>query len=406
MSNSTILNFTQYQKVKTDTHAVNIANNQTLGFKSQGVDSIYNNINEFASFLENKKTSSNDTEGNVLHTKRSLNISIRGNEGNGFFLVQNPEGKLLYTRRGDFEKNHEGFLVNGSGNFALGIGVDKTTAKVDINSFTRINLNEMVTHSTEASNKIALDLKLNSEALINSDANSPEGSFFSKDTNVYDSLGNIMKLQLQGRKIEQDKWKLEFFLEDANGGMIAVENSSKEITFDQLESSLATLPEDWSVNISTVRGETITLAIDPKSKIEQFAIHDNNHQVNLTTNGSGYSKVNNFEFNDQAILQAKFDNGSRKDLIKLGICSFPSPNHLTREGRDAFVSSQESGQHEIHFSLEDSVLTFSPQSVEQSNVDSTDEMLGMKESAYQQRLGYRVLSIEDKVKEDEIQLIK
>ena len=60
--------------------------------------------------------------------------------GDGFFVVQKPssftdgrpifDGSDLYTRRGDFQTDKDGFLVNGAGYYLMGIPVDATTGNL------------------------------------------------------------------------------------------------------------------------------------------------------------------------------------------------------------------------------------------------------------------------------------
>src|SRR5471030_173492 len=57
--------------------------------------------------------------------------------GDGYFVVQPPSGfsgatpiftgVASYTRRGDFQLNANGYLVNGSGYYLEGIPIDPTT---------------------------------------------------------------------------------------------------------------------------------------------------------------------------------------------------------------------------------------------------------------------------------------
>ena len=57
--------------------------------------------------------------------------------GDGYFIVQSPTGFTgntpifggvdSYTRRGDFQLNAQGYLVNGSGYYLEGIPIDPTT---------------------------------------------------------------------------------------------------------------------------------------------------------------------------------------------------------------------------------------------------------------------------------------
>ena len=60
--------------------------------------------------------------------------------GDGFFVVQKPasfvdgrptfDGIDLYTRRGDFQPDKNGYLVNGAGYYLMGIPVDATTGNL------------------------------------------------------------------------------------------------------------------------------------------------------------------------------------------------------------------------------------------------------------------------------------
>src|SRR4051812_32650987 len=120
----------------------NIANSQTTAFKridTSFQDLIPNNI------------PSKQISGTVLATSRATN-TVQGDfqsasigtfmaiNGDGFFVVQKPSnfvdgrptfaGSPLYTRRGDFSTDKDGFLVNGAGYYLMGIPVDAATGNL------------------------------------------------------------------------------------------------------------------------------------------------------------------------------------------------------------------------------------------------------------------------------------
>src|SRR5262249_44713865 len=76
----------------------------------------------------------NNVQGTIQSTTSTTDMAINGN---GFFVVQAPtsfNGNLplfsgidSYTRRGDFQLDANGYLVNGAGYFLEGIGIDPTT---------------------------------------------------------------------------------------------------------------------------------------------------------------------------------------------------------------------------------------------------------------------------------------
>ena len=57
-------------------------------------------------------------QGPIHHTNNPLNFAINGAEG--FFQVQQPDGKVLLTRNGTFHVNNQRQLVDGYGNSVLG----------------------------------------------------------------------------------------------------------------------------------------------------------------------------------------------------------------------------------------------------------------------------------------------
>jgi flagellar hook protein FlgE len=120
----------------------NIANSQTTAFKR--VDT------SFEDLIPDQVTSK-QVSGNVVANSRSTN-NVQGDiqtssigtfmavNGAGFFVVQKPstftdnrpvfDGIDRYTRRGDFQADKSGFLVNGAGYYLMGIPVDPTTGNL------------------------------------------------------------------------------------------------------------------------------------------------------------------------------------------------------------------------------------------------------------------------------------
>ncbi len=61
------------------------------------------------------------TQGTIEISSNALDIAI---EGDGFFIVQGPQGEQLYTRNGQFKTNSENEIVTTTGQRVLGYGVD------------------------------------------------------------------------------------------------------------------------------------------------------------------------------------------------------------------------------------------------------------------------------------------
>jgi flagellar hook protein FlgE len=120
----------------------NIANSQTTAFKridSAFVDLIPDNdpSKQLAGNVVANSRSTNTVQGDIQNSSVGTFMAI---SGEGFFIVQKPsnftdnrpvfDGIDRYTRRGDFQPDKNGYLVNGAGYYLLGIPVDATTGNL------------------------------------------------------------------------------------------------------------------------------------------------------------------------------------------------------------------------------------------------------------------------------------
>lgn len=120
----------------------NIANSQTTAFKRMDtsfVDLIPENIpsKQLSGNVVANSRATNTVQGDVQSASIGTFMAINGD---GFFVVQKPsnfvdnrpvfDGIDLYTRRGDFQPDKSGFLVNGAGYYLSGIPIDATTGNL------------------------------------------------------------------------------------------------------------------------------------------------------------------------------------------------------------------------------------------------------------------------------------
>jgi flagellar hook protein FlgE len=118
----------------------NIANASTTGYK--GIDTSFEDLipdstspsRQVAGGVTAFAQATITTQGTVSATTVGTNMAINGD---GFFSVQKSNGTVDnvptfngvtdYTRRGDFQVNSNGNLVNGAGYYLMGVGVDPKT---------------------------------------------------------------------------------------------------------------------------------------------------------------------------------------------------------------------------------------------------------------------------------------
>lgn len=89
---------------------------------------------QMAGSVTTSSRATNGVQGAIQNTSVSTDMAINGS---GYFVVAQPQsssdnqpvfsGTDLFTRRGDFQENENGYLVNGAGYYLMGIPVDPTT---------------------------------------------------------------------------------------------------------------------------------------------------------------------------------------------------------------------------------------------------------------------------------------
>ena len=117
----------------------NIANSQTTAYKrldTRFSDMMGDNVpqKQIAGGVLASSAPTNNVQGDIQNTSTSTFMALNGN---GYFIVQKPSnffgnlpvfnGVNLYARRGDFQPDQNGYMVNGAGYYLMGIPLDPTT---------------------------------------------------------------------------------------------------------------------------------------------------------------------------------------------------------------------------------------------------------------------------------------
>jgi len=117
----------------------NIANSQTTAFKRTDTtfdDLVQTNIpsQQLSGSVVASSLSTNTVQGDLQSASVPTYMAINGQ---GFFVVQKPSSFVAnqptfsgindFTRRGDFQLDQNGYLVNGAGYYLMGVPIDPTT---------------------------------------------------------------------------------------------------------------------------------------------------------------------------------------------------------------------------------------------------------------------------------------
>ena len=124
----------------------NIANSQTTGYKR--VDTSFEELvpefplrQQIGGSVIAFSRGTNNIAGNITATGVGTNMAL---SGGGYMVVRDRvsysggvptfAAKDLYTRRGDFELDKNGYLVNGAGNYLVGNVANATTGIIGTGS--------------------------------------------------------------------------------------------------------------------------------------------------------------------------------------------------------------------------------------------------------------------------------
>jgi flagellar hook protein FlgE len=142
----------------------NISNSQTTAYKE--TDTKFSDLVSAAALGQQTaggviagSVATNTVQGGIQSASVSTYMAINGD---GWFVVAKPtafsdnqpvfDGVNLYTRRGDFQSNQNGNLVNGAGYYLMGIPVDPTTGNPtgSVPQVLQFTNNFMPAHETSA----------------------------------------------------------------------------------------------------------------------------------------------------------------------------------------------------------------------------------------------------------------
>lgn len=120
----------------------NIANSQTTAYKR--TDTSFEDLvqdappaQQNAGNVAAASRATNNVQGSIQSSSISTFMAVNGD---GYFVVEKPstfvdgrptfDGINMYTRRGDFQPDKNGYLVNGAGYYLMGIPVDANTGNL------------------------------------------------------------------------------------------------------------------------------------------------------------------------------------------------------------------------------------------------------------------------------------
>lgn len=439
----------------------NIANSRTTGFKR--VDTGFIDLipdtpqnRELAGSVLSRSMATNSVQGDIVSTSVGTNVALNGD---GFFIVAERQGDLngvptfnqtnLYTRRGDFEFDANGYLVNGSGHYLKGLTIDpvtgnttsneanvirKTTSSMPPNATSSIEYGATLpatpqTGAWTTANGAAGSELLGAAALYPASpptlatiAASDNPAFENRSIQggtitSYDSLGRPVGVRLAWAKttsgLGTDAWSLYVQTDPAATGAATQwtrAGAAGQFTFNangQLTSASSVPLPAVTVNGITVNGINLVVGTGA-SGMTQVQSTQNNGQIeanSIRQNGYSAGVLQKTTISEDGRVIGTYSNGQVAAMAQLLTARFPSPNSLKRLDGGAFAETVESGLPLVGASSSGGTQLVGG-SVEQSNTDIADEFSKMIVTQQAYSANTRVITTSQQMLTDILNIIR
>ena len=383
--------------------ADNVANSQTIGFKRTDTNFVSfisesnNDVHRPGTVLARPEFA-NQVQGTIEQIENPLALAI---SGQGFFTAALPIGKnddnslrfdarQFYTRAGDFNRNSEGYMVNGSGYALQGWSV--ADGVVDKTRLVPIRIEEDVFTPTPTAG-LTFGGNLSASAITEQ----------STSIQIIDTLGRSRPITLTfapSAAPADNTWRLTIRAPDATNGTPAGTLGSVDIRFGQdgavaqPDGTLAEFANATDVTFSAAAAgapATVTFGANFGQGLQGMTLNLGNFGVagGLTqfasTGASGLS-VNNFDQDGIPLgafssvttqkngdVRINYDNGKSRVVARVPVTVFKDPDRLQHLDGQAFLRTIDSGEARVVEAGEDGAGLLTTSAIERSNVDIATE---------------------------------
>lgn len=399
-------------KTQMDVISNNIANINTIGFKSSRV-----NFREMLSQTVKGATApkpggvggtnpvqiglgtsigsvdASIGQGSLISTGKPTDVAI---EGNGYLILGDGQGKF-FTRDGSLSLDSEGILVSaGSGLKVLGwmadpfTGVIDNTVPISASSAIRLPVGQLAISRQTTS--VTYGGNLNS--------NTATGESYGMSALIYDSLGAPHTLTVDFTKTANPgEWSWVATSPDADP---AVPVGNGLTTFD---SNGNCLTSSGSASLTLASANGATNPIDMSLSFQSITQLAGDTTISPTSqNGLPLGGLDSFTIGKDGVISGSFTNGMSQPLGQIALAQFSNAAGLSKAGNNLLIENSNSGLPQIGQPSVGSLGNITAGFLESSNVDLPSEFAAMIVAQRGFQANSRIITTSDEILQELVQL--
>lgn len=405
----------------------NIANVNTLGFKSQNVnfaDVLGQTVNVSRSNIANQvgngvrigAITRDQAQGSVQSTTNATDMAINGS---GMFVLKDPaSGQTQYTRAGAFLIDDKNNLINGQGFQVQGWALDSAGApQGSVTGITAANVAANASPTTKVDVGVNLDATAPIIAPGAFDPATPTSYTSKADVAIYDSLGSLHNVSLFFVKTGTEAgtgdavwdWHATVDGGDVVGGTAGTPTElgggagtistitagppatsapgTQSLVFNNVNGSMV---DEFAPNLAaawkSAAAGSLAFNFGSATGTDTSGITGTGLDGALQLAGSGATRFMNadgfpagfldhMETDSTGRINGIFTNGQRRPLFQVALAKFPNEAVLSKLGNNMMGSTIASGTPVLEKPGNGGMGSISPFALEQSNVDLGNEFV-------------------------------
>lgn len=337
------------------------------------------------------------SQGAIQSSTGTLDAAI---QGDGFLVVRDQTGAMLYTRGGNLQVDKFGNLLTSTGERVQGwtVAADGTMNTSGAVSDIVIPVGEL--KQPRASTAFSFDMNLNAAA--------PDGETFLASIEVFDTLGTSHEVTVVFTKNGANKWDYSISIPDSDLASGTVTPVTGTLTFDSKGQLDPSTPAPGVLTVDNLKSgaEKLNLTWElmngTKPRLTQYA-----QPSAISANAQdGYpaAQLVRVGLADGGKVLAQYSNGQQSVVGQLAMASIRNPESLVAVGNNNFQLSARSALPAIGLPGTGGRGVILGGAIEYSNVDIAREFTNLIVLQRGYQANSRVVTAVDEISQETINL--